>query len=157
MDVSVMIDDIKFNYRVATLIKHNGKILLHKCKTDDFYALPGGRIMIGEDSKTALKRELKEEIGAEIIIKDYLCTIENFFDYNEKKYHEIMIIYESDFCSNSNFYEKDKIIGLEENGKIEFIWKTINEIKNLDLRPLFLKQNIISNTQINHYIYNDIK
>ena len=84
-------------------------------------------------------------------------TVENFFEYNEKKYHEVMIVYESRFDSDSNFYKKERIIGLEENGKIEFIWKTIDEIKELDLRPLFLKENIISNTPITHLINNAIK
>ena len=157
MDVSVMINNTKFNYRVATLIKNNDKLLLHKSKEDDFYAIPGGRIMIGENSENALKREFQEEIGAKINIKDYLGTVENFFEYNEKKYHEVMIVYESTFDSNSDFYEKEKIIGLEENGKIEFVWKTIDEIKKLDLRPLFLKESIISNTKINHLINNAIK
>lgn len=156
MDISVMIDNIKFNYRVATIIKNNNKILLHKSKEDNFYAIPGGRIMIGETSENALKREFIEEIGAKITIKDYLGTVENFFEYNGKKYHELMIVYESTFDSNSNFYKEEKIRGLEENGKIEFIWKTIDEIKQLDLRPLFLKENIISNTQITHLINNAI-
>lgn len=156
MDISVMIDNIKFNYRVATIIKNNNKILLHKSKEDNFYAIPGGRIMIGETSENALKREFIEEIGAKITIKNYLGTVENFFEYNGKKYHELMIVYESTFDSNSNFYKEEKIRGLEENGKIEFIWKTIDEIKQLDLRPLFLKENIISNTQITHLINNAI-
>lgn len=156
MDISVMIDNIKFNYRVATIIKNNNKILLHKSKEDNFYAIPGGRIMIGETSENALKREFIEEIGAKITIKNYLGTVENFFEYNGKKYHELMIVYESTFDSNSNFYKEERIIGLEEDGKIEFIWKTIDEIKQLDLRPLFLKENIISNTQITHLINNAI-
>ena len=70
MDVSVMTENIKFNYRVATIIKNGDKILLHKSKKDDFFAIPGGRIMIGEDSKTALKREFLEEMGADIFIKN---------------------------------------------------------------------------------------
>ena len=142
MDISVMID--------------NNKILLHKSKEDNFYAIPGGRIMIGETSENALKREFIEEIGAKITIKNFLGTVENFFEYNGKKYHELMLVYESTFDSNSNFYKEERIIGLEEDGKIEFIWKTIDEIKQLDLRPLFLKENIISNTQITHLINNAI-
>lgn len=157
MDVSVMINNTKFNYRVATLIKNNNKILLHKSKEDDFYAIPGGRIMIGETSENALKREFIEEIGAKITIKDYLGTVENFFEYKGKQYHEVMIVYESSFDSDSNFYKKERIIGLEENGKIEFIWKAIDEIKQLDLRPIFLKENIILNTPITHLINNAIK
>ena len=157
MDVSVMINNTKFNYRVATLIKNNNKILLHKSKEDDFYAIPGGRIMIGETSENALKREFIEEIGAKITIKDYLGTVENFFEYKGKQYHEVMIVYESSFDSDSNFYKKERIIGLEENGKIEFIWKASDEIKQLDLRPIFLKENIILNTPITHLINNAIK
>lgn len=157
MDVSVIIGDIKFNYRVTAIIKNKNKILLHKCKTDDFYALPGGRVMIGEDSESALKREFEEEIGAKISISNYLGTIENFFQYNGKKYHEIMLVYEATFDKDSYFYQKEKIIGLENNGIIEFCWKTIDEISQLDLRPLFLKDKIISNSQINHLINNSLK
>ena len=157
MDVSVMINNIKFNYRVATLIKNNDKILLHKNKEDDFYAIPGGRIMIGETSEDALKREFLEEIGAKITIKNYLGMVENFFEYNLKKYHEVMILYESNFDRNTDFYKKEKIIGKENNGKIEFVWKTIDEIKKLDLRPLFLKESIISNIPMTHLINNAIK
>ena len=39
MDVSVMIDDIKFNYRVATIIRNGDKILLHKSKKDALNAI----------------------------------------------------------------------------------------------------------------------
>lgn len=154
MDISVMIDNMRFNYRVTAIIKNDNKILLHKCKTDNFYALPGGRVMVGEDSKTALRREFEEEMEAKIFIKDYLGTVENFFEYNGKKYHEIMVVYETTFDNHSDFYKKEKIVGLEENGKIEFIWKTIDEISKLDLRPHFLKERIISNTKINHFINN---
>lgn len=35
MDVSVMIENVKFNYRVATIIKNGDKVLLHKSKKDD--------------------------------------------------------------------------------------------------------------------------
>ena len=137
MDVSVMIENIKFNYRVATIIRNGDKILLHKSKKDDFYAIPGGRIMVGEDSETALKREFVEEIGANIFIKKYLGTIENFFEYNGKKYHELMIVFESEFEKESDRNSVDKIVGLEENGKIELIWKKIDQIKELDLKPKF--------------------
>ena len=44
------------------------------------------------------------------------------------------------------------VYGTVADGKIEFIWKTIDEISKLDLRPHFLKEIIISNTKINHFI-----
>lgn len=152
MDVSVMIENVKFNYRVATIIRNGDKILLHKSKKDDFFAIPGGRIMIGEDSETALKREFFEEMGTNIFIKKYLGTIENFFEYNGKNYHELMIVYEAEFEKESDKYNMDKIVGLEENGKIEFIWKTIDQIKELDLKPKFLKDSLINVKDIFHLI-----
>lgn len=85
MDISMMIDGYKFNYRVACVIKNNGKVLLHKNKDDDFFALPGGRVAVGEDSVTTLKREFKEEIGTDIELKEFEGLIENFFEYSDKK------------------------------------------------------------------------
>lgn len=152
MDVSVMIENVKFNYRVAAIIKNGDKILLHKSKKDNFFAIPGGRIMIGEDSEAALKREFLEEIGTNVFVKKYLGTIENFFEYNGKKYHELMIVYEAKFEKESDKYNMDKIVGLEEDGKIEFIWKTIEQIKELDLRPKFIKDSLVDEKDILHLI-----
>lgn len=99
MDISLMINEYKFNYRVACIIKNGDKILLHKSKKDDFYALPGGRVMIGEDSASTLKREFEEEMGAKIEVKNFLGLVENFFEYNEKKYHELMLLFEAQFSA----------------------------------------------------------
>lgn len=69
-DISVMLDGYKFNYRVAALIKKDGKILLHKSKKDNFYAIQGGRVKVGESSIKTLKREFIEEIGKDINVKE---------------------------------------------------------------------------------------
>lgn len=48
----------------------DGKLLLQKEETDDgrfIYDLPGGRIEAGEDPKAALRREVMEEIGVELL------------------------------------------------------------------------------------------
>ena len=60
-DITFILDGIKFNCRVATIIRNDDKVLLHKNINDDFYALPGGRIKSGEDSETALSREFTEK------------------------------------------------------------------------------------------------
>ena len=44
--------------------------------------LPGGRIEFGEDSKSAIKREIIEELGYDIDFN--ICSIqENFIDNNK--------------------------------------------------------------------------
>ena len=115
-DICVMLDGYKFNYRVAAIIKKDGKILLHKNKKDNFYAIPGGRVKVGESSIKTLKREFIEEIGKDINVKDFTGLVENFFEYNGKKYHEIMFLFNVEFVDN-DLYNVEKITGLEENGK----------------------------------------
>lgn len=150
-DISVMLDGYKFNYRVAAIIKKNDKILLHKSKKDDFYAVPGGRVKVGESSIKTLKREFIEEMKKDININDFIGLVENFFEYNEKKYHEIMFLFNAEFVDN-DLYNVEKITGLEENGKIEFIWKSISELEKLDVRPVFLKEKLLKSEEIGHII-----
>ena len=139
MDVSPIIGDTKFNYRVAGIIRNKGKILLHKNEKEDFYAIPGGRIKIGEDSISAMKREVSEEIEANIIVSDMKAVIENFFELEGMKYHEVMLVYNVDFEENSELYNQEVIKVTEEGKNINFIWEDIDNIKNLNLKPKVLK------------------
>lgn len=146
-DISFMLNGIKFNYRVATIIRHDDKVLLHKNINDVFYAIPGGRIKSGEDSKTALKREFAEEMNAELNIKKMVSVVENFFNYDNKEYHEVMLIYESDFI-DFNFYNTEVIKGIEKTEELQFVWKKIEDLNNLDIRPTNIKK-LLCNTSEN--------
>ena len=145
-DVTFWLNDIKFNYRVASIIRYDNKILLHKNINEDFYALPGGRIKLREDSKTALSREFVEEMNAKINIRKLVAIVENFFNYDKKKYHEIMLIYECNF-EDSIFYNTEVINGVEKEGKLQFVWKKIEDIDNLDIRPTSVKRILCNKTE----------
>ena len=95
-DLSVMIDDVKLNIRVGAIIKYQDKILVEKNKNVDFYVVPGGRVKTLENSKDTLLRELNEELGIDFSNEEFKLKsfIENFFTFDNNKYHELYLLYE---------------------------------------------------------------
>ena len=45
----------------------------------DGWEFPGGKLEPGETPEEALVRELKEELAIDILVKDFICTVE--YDY----------------------------------------------------------------------------
>ena len=75
MDLTIDVEDYKLNVRATVIIEHNGKILVHRNVNSNHYALMGGRVKIGEDSETTVKREVMEELETvKVIVKE---TMEN--------------------------------------------------------------------------------
>ena len=81
-------------------------------KSEKFYRLIGGGIEFGETGEQALKREVKEEINAEIENVKYLGLIENIFNYEGKNRHEIVLLYQANF-KDKNIYKKGDMKILE--------------------------------------------
>ena len=79
MNLDYKIANNRFNARVSSIIynKDKTKILLFKMKDRDFYMLPGGRIEMNEDSLSAVKREISEELGFDLEFT--LCSIQENF------------------------------------------------------------------------------
>ena len=61
-DISIMIENVKFNYRAGLIIECGDEILVEVNPKNDFVTLPGGRVKTMESSKEGLKREMKEEL-----------------------------------------------------------------------------------------------
>lgn len=85
--------DTRFDLRTAGACLHEGRVLAQTTERMDFYVLPGGRVASGEDSRSALGREMREELGSEVHIEDLLFIVENFFTLDRMKHHEILMIY----------------------------------------------------------------
>ena len=151
-DIVFTEDNNKFNYRVAALIIQNNKLLLQTCPNEDFYALVGGRVSLFEDSKTAIIRECKEEIGIDITNPQLIDVIENFFVYNNKKYHELLFIYK--VVLDDNIYIKDGMKTIDKDNNYNY-WKDFKEIKNLNIKPILIKD-IYLNKDLKHHINKEI-
>ena len=67
---------------VAAIIRKGDKIFATQRGYGDFkdwWEFPGGKMEAGETPEEALKREIREELSAEICVGELLCTVE--YDY----------------------------------------------------------------------------
>ena len=67
---------------VAAIIRKGDKIFATQRGYGDFkdwWEFPGGKMEVGETPEEALKREIREELSAEISVDEFLCTVE--YDY----------------------------------------------------------------------------
>ncbi|MBT2659989.1 NUDIX domain-containing protein [Bacillus sp. ISL-45] len=103
-------------------------------KKDYYYRPIGGGIEYGEKSLDALKREVHEEISAEIKNMNYLGTIENIFTFNGELGHEIVVVYEAEFVDKA-FYDLETFTGKEDDGSIFSLkWIPVSEFGSGKLR-----------------------
>lgn len=66
------------HYKCANLVHmKDGKLLLVKVRENEHYYLPGGKIETGEDDRTSLERELREELSLQLDRENmlYLYTV----------------------------------------------------------------------------------
>lgn len=150
-------DGDRLNIRTAGIIIHDNKILFHKNPYQDYYALFGGRIKISESSIDALKREVLEEMGKEIEFVKSIGVIENFFNANDKNYHEILFVSQVEFKDAQDKKILDTIKTIEKEENTEYIWIDINEIKNIDIRPRTIKNILLDGNFPQNIINVDIK
>ncbi len=109
---------------VAAIIKKDNKILATQRGYGNFkgwWEFPGGKIEENESKEEALKREIKEELNAEIVIDSFYKTIE----YKHQDFYLILHCYFCSLISNS--------IHLIEHQNYK--WVTKEELKDLNWLP----------------------
>lgn len=114
------------------LFRHNDCILVAEgydpVKKENFYRPLGGGIEFGEYSEQTIRREILEEIGAEVCELKYLGTLENIFVFNGTPGHEIVQVYNGSL-RDTRLYEQTVIVGQEVDIDDTFsaVWKHIDE------------------------------
>jgi ADP-ribose pyrophosphatase YjhB (NUDIX family) len=81
-----------FTVRTVGVAIHNEQALLHRAAHDTWWSLLGGRIELHESSANALVREMREELGVEIVALRLLWVMERFF-VSSQRHHSIQFYY----------------------------------------------------------------
>jgi len=133
-DISLLIGNVGFNYRVAAVIEYDNKILLHKPNDWDFWNLPGGRVKTNEPSEQALTRELEEELGYRFEHFKFIHLAENFFKWKGNDAHELLFVYKITLSDKDALAHMQDFKSLD-NDKMIYHWFEKSEIKNIKCLP----------------------
>ncbi|ERF58136.1 NUDIX domain-containing protein [Cutibacterium avidum] len=79
--------------RAAGIMRTPEGILLQRKQGDKVWALPGGRVEIGERTAEALVREFDEEFSLRITVGERVAVLENLFSHRGVEFHSIEFYY----------------------------------------------------------------
>ena len=124
--------------RVETIARgvciKNGAILLCYGKNGGVSYHPGGHIEFREKARTALVREIEEEMGLPSKAGRFLGCCENAFVQKGQDHAEINLIFELDVPDASP--EKDPVA---KESWIGFRWIPLADLEKSDLEPAVLR------------------
>lgn len=112
--------------------------VLCRVKDASWYFLPGGHVENGESAKTALARELNEEIGNnDYTISKFIGICESIFQLNEEFLQQgVDIVYKVD--TSDNF-----AIDPTREDHIEFVEVKTDKLSEYNILPASLKEALI--------------
>lgn len=151
MDIRIIVDGVKLNVRSGIIIIKDNKILLHKNDNKDNYCLPGGGVHFLESSEEAIIREVKEETGLDIKVENCVSTIENMFEHDGIKFHEIYFIYRGSFVDD---IDTSKVIENIEGKPIKYGFVDLDRLDEYKILPVVTTDIIKNNTS--HIINREI-
>jgi 8-oxo-dGTP diphosphatase len=101
----------------------------------DWWEFPGGKMEAGETSEVALKREIREELSAEISVDELLSTVE----YDYPAFHLTMHCYLCSLLTEAlhlNEHEAARWLAREELDSVRWLpadLQLIEQMKNIEL------------------------
>ncbi len=123
---------------VLCLFRHEGRILVGEgydgVKQEAFLRPIGGSVEFGETAEDALRREIREELQAEVTGLVRLGVLENIFTWEGTPGHEVVAVYDAHFV-DPTFYEMDRLPLHEDVWGSEARWISLADRPPIPLYP----------------------
>ncbi len=137
--------DRRFIYRTVGVAVDRDRVLIHRSLEDDFWALPGGRVEMGEAANTALAREMEEELGVHVEVRRLLWIVENFFTYESHACHELGLYFLMALPPDAPLRRAAGPVPGDECGlPLIFRWLPFDQLPATKLYPVFLKRRLLA-------------
>jgi ADP-ribose pyrophosphatase YjhB (NUDIX family) len=116
--------------KAMCLFSRDGKTLASRgfdsAKNEEFFRVIGGGVHFTEKAEEAVRREVREELGAEISKLRFLEVVENVFTYLGNPGHEIIFLYEGEFA-DASIYEQESV-KFFDGKEMEAVWIPISDV-----------------------------
>lgn len=95
---------------------------------------------MAESAEDALRREMREELKADVEIEALLWTLENFFVYRSAPNREIGLYFLMNLAPDSELYDADGVVKTrDEMGRqLWHRWQSLDALDELPMKPTFL-------------------
>ncbi len=128
--------EIRQQIRAGAVCRRGDTVLLHRMVRDSWWAVPGGRVELGETAEEAMARELLEELGLALAPGRLCAVIETHFVNGGVRFEEVGLYFEVEPVGvpETRFSRQDG------ESLLEFDWFPIGELEVVDIRPACILQ-----------------
>ena len=121
---------------VAAIIRKDGRIFATQRgygEWQDWWEFPGGKMEAGETREAALRREIREELSAEISVDDFLCTVEHDYPKFRLRMHCFLCSLLTDGL-HLNEHEAAKWLSIDELNCVKWLPADLKVLEELRKR-----------------------
>jgi len=123
-----------FEICIRAVVQNKGKILVCFHKEKGYYFLLGGHLEFGESIPDALFREVKEELGIKIRKFSLIGLVDNFYEEEGEKHHEINLVF---------YVIPEKIVSESREDHISFFFFDKKRFSKEKVLPIALQKAIL--------------
>ena len=132
----------RFQMRAAAIAIRNGRVLVQNIAGNPTVFLPGGRIEQGESSGDTLVREMQEEFGHVVEVRELVYVIESFYPDRAQQFHEVGLYYRIEVGEDFPYHDSEICHRcFEGTAEMEYRWVPFTEagLDTARFHPLILR------------------